>query len=88
MNPVAISIREDLIQEAVTRMYELYGKAAENEKYSVNCYFFWVAHNAMQSFLKTWERQMRYYRIFEEFIDPIRTEGRRTYHPAFGWIYC
>lgn len=88
LNPVAISIREDLIQEAVTRMYELSGKAAENEKYSVNYYFFWVAHNAMHSFLKTWERQMRYYRIFEDSINPIRTEGRMTYHPAFGWIYC
>jgi hypothetical protein len=62
MNPVAESIKEDLIQEAVTRMYELSGKVKENAngKYSMGYGFFWVAHNAMLSYLKTWQRQMRW----------------------------
>lgn len=62
MNPVAETIKEDLIQEAVTRMYELSGKVKENAngKYSIGYGFFWVAHNAMLSYLKTWERQMRW----------------------------
>jgi len=58
--PLAQSIKEDLIQEAVTRMYELSGKVKENAngKYSVGYGFFWVAHNAMISYLKTWQHQI------------------------------
>ena len=60
-NNVAVSIKEDLIQEAVTRMYELSGKVKErsNEKYGVGYAYFYVAHNAMLSYLKTWRKQMR-----------------------------
>jgi hypothetical protein len=60
--PLAASLKDDLIQEAVTRMYELSGKVKENanEKYGVGYGFFWVAHNAMLSYLKTWKRQMRW----------------------------
>ena len=59
--PVAASIKEDLIQEAVTRMYELSGKVKENNngKYSDGYGFFWVAHNAMLSYLKSWQRHTR-----------------------------
>ena len=62
MNPLAETIKEDLIQEAVTRMYELSGKVKENAngKYGIGYGFFWVAHNAMLSYLKTWQRQMRW----------------------------
>jgi hypothetical protein len=61
-NALAQSIKEDLIQEAVTRMYEPSGKVKEgaNGKYSVGYQYFWVAHNSMLSYLKTWKRQMRY----------------------------
>jgi hypothetical protein len=61
-SPLAQSIKEDLIQEAVTRMYELSGKVKEraNEKYGIGYNYFWVAHNSMLAFLKTWQRQMRY----------------------------
>ena len=61
-NSLAQSIKEDLIQEAVTRMYELSGKVKEgaNSKYSVGYQYFWVCHNSMLSYLKTWKRQMRY----------------------------
>ncbi len=68
--PVAQTIKEDLIQEAVTRMYELSGKVKEgaNGKYSVGYGFFWVAHNAMLSYLKTWKRQTRW-RVFGDIED-------------------
>ena len=70
--PVAVSIKEDLIQEAVVRMYELSGKVKEraNGKYSVGYGFFWVAHNAMLSYLTTWQRQMRW-RMFGDIEDEM-----------------
>ena len=86
--PLAISMRDDLIQEAVTRMYELSGKYTENGKYTINYHFHWVAHNAIQSFLKTWEKQMRYSELLEEWVRPIRRGVKRKYHPTYGWLYC
>jgi hypothetical protein len=61
-NNVAVSIKEDLIQEAVTRMYELSGKVKErsNEKYGIGYAYFYVAHNAMLSYLKTWRKGQRW----------------------------
>jgi hypothetical protein len=43
-------------------MYELSGKVKENAngRYGIGHGFFWVAHNAMLSYLKTWRRQMRW----------------------------
>ncbi len=71
-SPLAQSIKEDLIQEAVTRMYELSGKVKEraNGKYGIGYGFFWVAHNAMLSYLKTWKRQMRF-RVFGDVEDEV-----------------
>jgi hypothetical protein len=59
--PLATTIKDDLVQEAVTRMYELSGKVKEraNEKYGIGYGFFWVAHNAMLSYLKSWQRHTR-----------------------------
>lgn len=70
--PVAASIKEDLIQEAVTRMFELSGKVKEgaNERYGSGYHYFWVAHNAMLSYLKTWQRQMRF-RVFGDIEDDV-----------------
>jgi len=67
---LAQSIKEDLIQEAVTRMYELSGKVKENAngKYGIGYGYFWVAHNAMLAFVKTWQRQMRF-RVFGDIED-------------------
>jgi hydroxylamine reductase (hybrid-cluster protein) len=55
-NPLAQSLYDDMVQEAVTRLFELSGKTKEmaNEKYSENYANFWIAHNAMLAFLKTW----------------------------------
>lgn len=69
-NSLAQNIKEDLIQEAVTRMYELSGKVKENanKKYGIGYGYFFVAHNAMLSYLKTWKRQMRW-RVFGDIED-------------------
>jgi hypothetical protein len=87
-SPLAQSLYDDLIQEAATRLFELSGKTKEmaNKKYSENYASFWVAHNAMLAFLKTWERQNKWCVSFEELANPIR-EGRRIYSPDFGWMF-
>jgi hypothetical protein len=87
-NPLAQSIYDDMIQEAVTRLFELSGKTKEmaNGKYSENYANFWIDHNAMLTFLKTWERQNKWCTSFEELANPIR-EGKRFYSPDFGWMY-
>jgi hypothetical protein len=68
--PVAATIKDDLIQEGVARMWELSGKVRENanKKYGNGYGYFWVCHNAMLSYLKTWKRQMRW-RVFGDIED-------------------
>jgi len=87
-NPLAQSLYDDMIQEAATRLFELSGKTKEmaNGKYSENYANFWVAHNALLAFLKTWERQNKWCTSFEDVAAPIR-EGKRLYSPDFGWMY-
>ena len=70
--PLAASIKDDLIQEGVARMWELSGKVKENSngKYNMGYGFFWVCHNAMLSYLKTWQRQMRW-RVFGDIEDEM-----------------
>jgi hypothetical protein len=72
-NPLAQSLYPDLIQEAVTRLFELSGKTKEmaNGKYSERYAGFWIAHNAMLAFLKTWEHQNKWCTSFEDEADPI-----------------
>jgi hypothetical protein len=86
--PLAQSLYDDMVQEAVTRLFELSGKTKEmaNGKYNENYASFWIAHNAMLAFLKTWERQNKWCISFEELANPIR-EGKRLYSPDFGWMY-
>jgi hypothetical protein len=88
-NPLAQSIYDDMIQEAVTRLFELSGKTKEmaNGKYSQNYQNFWVAHNAMLAFLKTWERQNKWCLSFEDEANPL-LNGKRYYSPDWGWLYC
>lgn len=71
-SPLAQTLKEDLVQEAVVRMFELSGKVKENAnaKYGIGYGYFWVAHNAMLSFLKTWQRQMRF-RVFGDIEDEV-----------------
>ena len=84
-SPVAQSIKHDLVQEAVTRMYELSGKVKENanEKYGIGYGFFWVAHNAMLSYLTTWKKQSRWC-AFGDLEDPDMIA--RVYNSRRGMV--
>ena len=87
-DPVARSIKDDLIQEAVKSMWEKSGLLKESTKYSINYQYYFVARNYMNSYLSKWKRQMQYNRIIEDLVDAIKINGRRVYHPMFGWVHC
>jgi len=82
--PLAQSIKEDLIQEAVTRMYELSGKVKEraNAKYGMGYGYFWVAHNAMLSYFVAWQREMRW-RVFGDIEDEIMAARIHSFKKGF-----
>ena len=87
-DPVARSIRDDLIQEAVKSMWEKSGLLKESKKYNINYQYYFVARNYMNSYLTKWKRQMQYNRIIEDLVDAIKINGKRAYHPMFGWVHC
>ena len=87
-DPVAMSIREDLIQEAVKSMWEKSGLLKETKKYNINYQYYFVARNYMNSYLTKWKRQMRYYELFEDLVNALQIGTRRIYDPASGWMYC
>jgi hypothetical protein len=88
-NPVAQSIKEDLIQEAVSLMFMQSGKVKEgaNERYNENYGYWWCAYNAMLAYLKTRERQLHYDESLEAIANP-KYPGKRVYSPDYGWCYC
>ena len=57
----ALELRPDMIQEAVKRLFELSGKVKEmaNERYNEKYHMYFVAHNAMLSFYKSWQKANR-----------------------------
>ena len=59
--PYAFTLMEDMIQEGVARLYALSGKIPEmaNEKYNESYQRYWVAHNAMLSFYKSFTKADR-----------------------------
>ena len=59
-DPIAMSIRDDLIQEAVKSMWEKSGLLKASKKYSINYQYYFVARNYMNSYLTKWKRQMQY----------------------------
>jgi hypothetical protein len=79
-DPVAVSIKEDLIQEAVKSMWEKSGILKESKKYSINYQYYFVARNYMNSYLSKWKLQMRYYDIYENLKRVIK-RGKRFYDP-------
>ena len=87
-DPVARSIKDDLIQEAVKSMLEKSGLLKESKKYNINYQYYFVARNYMNSYLTKWKRQMQYNQIIEDLVDAIKINGRRVYHPMFGWVHC
>jgi hypothetical protein len=88
-NPLAQSLYDDMIQEGVTRLFELSGKVKEraNRKYSENYANFWVAHNAMLAFLKSWEKQNKWCTSFEDEASPILRDRKKAWSPEWGWMY-
>ena len=89
-NPVAESIKEDLIQEAVSLMFMQSGKikAGANEKYNDIYGFWWTAYNAMLSYLTKWIRQTQYDVELQDDIHPMMMNGNRRWSPEYGWSYC
>ena len=86
-DPVAMSIRDDLIQEAVKSMWEKSGLLKETKKYNINYQYYFVARNYMNSYLTKWKRQMQYNRIIENLVSAVKQGGRRVYNPMFGWVH-
>ncbi len=69
---VAMDIKEDMVQEAVTRLFELSGKKSTTKKYNDNYAKFWIAHNAMLAFIKTWLKQVKYKEIWKDAVEVAR----------------
>ena len=88
-NPIAISIKDDMIQEAVSLMFMQSGKikAGANEKYNDRYGFWWCAFNAMSAYLNTWIRQTRYDVELQDEMHPVMYQGNRRWSPE-GWNYC
>jgi hypothetical protein len=90
-HPVALEIRDDLIQEAVTLMYMQSGKVKEgaNEKYNCRYGYWWVAFNAMMTYLKKWINKTQDECELQEDYHPVMIRGNRRWSPETeGWIYC
>ena len=71
--PKLYYMREDLVQEAVTRMYELSGRAkelADNDKHhNISWHYFYIAKRAMRNYLKSWQKTERLCDRVMEFFD-------------------
>ena len=89
-NPVAISIKEDLIQEAVSLMFMQSGKikAGANEKYNDRYGFWWCAYNAMLAYLKKWINQTEHDVELQDELHPMMFNGNKRWSPEYGWNYC
>lgn len=89
-NPVAVSIKEDMIQEAVSLMFMQSGKIKQgaNGKYNGKYGFWWCAYNAMIAYLTKWIRQTQYDVELEDEIHPMMHQGTRRWSPDYGWSYC
>ena len=73
---IALQLKEDLVQEAVVRLFELSGKKSNNPKYSDNYAKFYIAHNAMLSFLKTYLKQTRHQAIWRSVYEIVMRNPR------------
>lgn len=72
----ALQLKEDLIQEAVTRLFELSGKVSSNEKYNANYARFYIAHNAMLAYIKTFLKQTRHKAIWRDIFEIVKRNPR------------
>lgn len=69
-------LKDDLVQEAVTRLFELSGKVSNNPKYNDNYARFYIAHNAMLSFMKTFLKQTRHQAIWRDIFEIVKRNPR------------
>lgn len=82
---VAPDIKDDLIQEAVTRLFELSGKRSNTKRYNDNYARFWIAHNAMLAFIKTWLKQIRYKDLWQEALEILHCDPNLTHRLGYGF---
>ena len=90
-NPVAVSIRDDLIQTAVMYMFMQSGKIKEgaNEKYNETYGYYYCAFNAMMTALKKWINKTQGECELQDDFHPMMVRGNRRWSPSQeGWIYC
>ena len=89
-NPAAISIKQDLIQEAVTLMFMQSGKikAGANEKYNDRYGFWYCAYNGMLAYLTKWIRQTQFDVELQDEMHPTMYQGNRRWSPEYGWSSC
>jgi len=89
-NPVAVEIKEDMIQEAVSLMFMQSGKVKEgaNEKYNCRYGYWWVAYNAMMVYLNKWIRQTQDNVELQDDYHPMMSRGNKVWIPEYGWQYC
>lgn len=89
-NPVATSIKDDMIQEAVSLMFMQSGKikAGATEKYNDRYGFWWAAYNGMMAYLDRWIRQTQYDVELQDDVHPMMMNGNRRWSPEWGWGYC
>ncbi|MDM7988095.1 MAG: hypothetical protein QUS13_12235 [Smithella sp.] len=89
-NPVALEIRDDLLQEAVTLMYMQSGKIKEgaNEKYNCRYGYWWCAYNAMMVYLKKWINRTEPECELQNDYHPMMAHSNRVWIPDHGWQYC
>ena len=69
-------LKDDLIQEAVTRLFELSGKVSTTKKYNDNYARFFIAHNAMLAYLKTYLKQTRHQAIWRTVYEIVMRNPR------------
>ena len=89
-NPVAISIKDDLIQEGVYLQFIQSGKikAGATEKYNDKYGYWWAAFNGMMAYLNKWIRQTQYDAELKDEMHPMMYQGNRRWSPEYGWSYC
>ena len=89
-NLVAQTIKEDMIQEAVSLMFMQSGKikAGATEKYNDRYGFWWCAYNAMLAYLTKWINRTEYDVELQDEYHPMMYDGNRRWSPEYGWSYC
>lgn len=89
-NPIAQTIKEDMIQEAVSLMFMQSGKVKEGAtgKYNSRHGFWWCAYNAMLAYLKKWINQTEHNVELQDEMHPVMYQGNHRWSPEHGWSYC